>query len=120
MNRFKFSSRIIALTISAIFVAGPAFAKGNDDERGKGNDKHAEKYEKKQQKQEEKAEKRERKEIEQGKYFNDQQRTYVREYYTTTYSNGKNALQVWPKRATAACLPVRFVPGWLASPFRAT
>ena len=112
MTRFNLSGSLIALTISAIFVAGPAFAKGNDDERGKGNDKHAEKYEKKQQKQEEKAEKRERKEIEQGRYFDDQQRTYVREYYTTTYSNGKKCPPGLAKKGNG-CMPPGQVRTWV-------
>ena len=105
MTRFNLSARLIALTITAIFVAGPAFAKGNDDdERGKGNDKHAEKYEKKYQKQLEKAEKRERKEIAQGTYFNDQQRTYVREYYTTNYGSGRKCPPGLAKKNNG-CLP---------------
>ena len=120
MTRFNPSSRLIALAITAIFVAGPVFAKGNDDHgNGKGNDKHAEKYEKKSQKQAEKAEKRERKEIEQGKYFNDQQRTYVREYYTTNYGPGRKCPPGLAKKATAACPQAKCAAGWWVNPFRA-
>lgn len=111
MTRFNLSSRLIALAISAIFVAGPAFAKGNDEDHGKGKDKHAEKYEKKQQKQVEKAEKRERKEIEQGKYFNDQQRIYVREYYTSNYGQGKKCPPGLAKKGNG-CMPPGQVRTW--------
>lgn len=115
MTRFNLSSRIIALTMTAIFAAGPAFAKGNDDHgngNGKGNDKHAEKYEKNNQKQAEKAEKRERKDIEQGKYFNDQQRTYVREYYTTNYGSGRKCPPGLAKKGNG-CMPPGQVRTWV-------
>jgi Ni/Co efflux regulator RcnB len=114
MTRFNFSSRIIALAITAIFVAGPAFAKGNDDDHGKGNgkDKQTEKYDKKNQKDAEKAETRERKEIEQGKYFNDQQRTYVREYYTTNYGPGKKCPPGLAKKGNG-CMPPGQVRSWV-------
>lgn len=114
MTRFNFSSRIIALAITAIFVAGPAFAEGNDDDHGKGNgkDKQTEKHDKKNQKDAEKAEKRERKEIEQGKYFNDQQRTYVREYYTTNYGPGKKCPPGLAKKGNG-CMPPGQVRSWV-------
>ena len=118
MIRFNLSSRLIALAITAIFVAGPAFAKGNgngkDDDRGNGDgkDNHSEKFERKQDKQEEKAEKRERKEVEQGKYFNDQQRASVREYYTTTYGNGKRCPPGLAKKNNG-CMPPGQVRTWV-------
>ena len=111
MTRFNLSSSLIALAISALFVAGPAFAKGNDEDHGKGRDKHSEKFEKKQQKQFEKAEKRERKEIEQGKYFNDQQRTLVREYYVTNYGKGKKCPPGLAKKNNG-CMPPGQVRSW--------
>ncbi len=113
MTPFNLTGRLVALAITALFIAGPAFAKGNDDDQGhgKGKDKHAEKYEKNQQKQADKAEKRERKEIEQGKYFNDQQRTYVREYYTTQYSSGKKCPPGLAKKGNG-CMPPGQVRSW--------
>lgn len=122
MTRFNISSRILALAISAAFVAGPAFAKGNDDDhgkgKGKGQEKHSQKYEKQgqkyeksQQKEVKKAEKRERKEIEQGRYFNDQQRTYVREYYTTHYGPGKKCPPGLAKKGNG-CMPPGQVRTW--------
>jgi len=114
MTRFNLSSRLIALAITSIFVAGPVFAKGNDDEqgKGKGKDKQVEKYEKQNQKQVQKAEKRERKEIEQGTYFNDQQRTYVREYYTTNYGKGKKCPPGLAKKGNG-CMPPGQVRTWV-------
>ena len=123
MTRFNLSSRLIALAITAIFAAGPTFAKGNghgkDDDQGNGKGKHSEKFERnnekndeKREKREEKAEKRERKEVEQGKYFNDQQRTSVREYYTTTYGNGKKCPPGLAKKGNG-CLPPGQVRTWV-------
>lgn len=114
MTRFNLSSRLIALAITSVFVAGPVFAKGNDDDNGHGKDKdkHAEKYEKKYQKQAQKDEKRERKEIEQGKYFNDQQRIYVREYYTTNYGPGKKCPPGLAKKGNG-CMPPGQVRTWV-------
>ena len=117
MTRFNLSSRLIALAITSAFMAGPVFAKGNDEDhgKGKGHDKHAEKYEKNEQKQGQKAEKnyekqvqkaekRERKEIAQGTYFNDQQRTYARQYYTTNYGPGKKCPPGLAKKGNG-CMP---------------
>ena len=111
MTHFNVSSRLVALAVSAIFIASPAFAKGNDGDHGNGNSKHADKYEKKERKQIEKAEKRERKEIEQGNYFNDQQRAYVREYYTSTYGSGKKCPPGLAKKGNG-CMPAGQVRAW--------
>jgi len=114
MTRFNLSSRLIALTITSLFLAGPALAKGNDDGQGNNKDKNknTEKYEKQNQKQAQKAAKRERKEIEQGTYFNDQQRTYVREYYTTTYGPGKKCPPGLAKKGNG-CMPPGQVRTWV-------
>ncbi|MBA3595491.1 MAG: DUF1236 domain-containing protein [Polaromonas sp.] len=134
MTRFNVSSRLIALAISAIFVAGPALAKGNDDDhgkgkgQGKGQDKHSQKYESNdhgkgkgsdkhsqkshnKQKDVQKAEKQERKDIEQGKYFNDQQRTSVRQYYATQYSSGKKCPPGLAKKDNG-CMPPGQARSW--------
>ncbi len=114
MTHFNLSGRLIALSMTAILAAGPVFAKGHDDDHGNGNgkDKHSEKFEKKEQKQAEKAEKRERKEIEQGKYFNDQHRTYVREYYTTNYGPGKKCPPGLAKKDNG-CMPPGQARTWV-------
>ena len=91
------SSRIVALALASLFIAGPVFAKDKGDGDGEGRGKHSQKREDKEDKRADKedrredkrAEKRERKDIQQGTYFNDQQRTYVREYYSTNYNDGK-------------------------------
>ena len=121
MTRLTFTQRIAALAIASLFVAGPAFAKGDkDDDNDHGKGKHAQKYE-------EKAEKRERKEhekfekkaskrdvivIQQGTYFNDQQRTYVREYYTRNYGNGKRCPPGLAKKNNG-CMPPGQVRNWV-------
>ena len=109
MHHRSHTQRLLALAITSLLLAGPALSKGkgnddNEDGNGNGNgnhsqkfeekqDKHFQKFEEKQDKHEakeyRKAEKRERKEIQPGTYFNDQQRTLVREYFVQNYSNGK-------------------------------
>ena len=121
MTRLTFTQRIAALALASLFVASPAFAKGDkDDDHGNGKGKHAQKYE-------EKAEKRERKEqekfekkaskrdvivIQQGTYLNDQQRTYVREYYTRNYGNGKRCPPGLAKKNNG-CMPPGQVRNWV-------
>ena len=103
------SRRIVALAIASLFLAGPVFAKDKGDDyedgRGKHGQKHADKAEKK-------AEKRQREEIKQGTYFNDQQRTYVREYYTTNYGEGKRCPPGLAKKNNG-CLPPGQVRNWV-------
>ena len=113
------SSRIIAVAIASLFIAGPIFAKdkdrGDDDDRGNGRGKHSQKREDKEDKradkEEKRADKRERKEIQQGTYFNDQQRTYVREYYTTNYGEGKRCPPGLAKKNNG-CMPPGQARNW--------
>ena len=118
MTRFLPTHRIVALAIASLMIAGPALSKGKDDDdngRGKDNGKHAQKFEEKQQKRESKergkAEKRERKEIQPGSYFNDQQRTVVREYYVQNYSNGKKCPPGLAKKNNG-CMPPGQTRNW--------
>ena len=113
--------RIAALAIVSFFVAGPAFAKGgNDDEHENGKGKHAQKHEdkaekraeKEQEKYEKKAGKREVVVIQHGGYFNDQQRTYVRQYYTQNYGNGKRCPPGLAKKGNG-CNPPGLVRNWV-------
>jgi Ni/Co efflux regulator RcnB len=93
-------SRLVAFAISALFVAGPVFAKdhdGNGQGRGHG------------QKAEAKAEKhgggkREREEVRMGGYFNDQHREVVREYYTRSYRDAGRCPPGLAKKHNG-CLP---------------
>ena len=104
---------LVALAIAASFLAGPAFAKDKDnDNEGRGNAKHAqkqaEKAEKHADKQREKAQKhaakRQREEIRQGAFFNDQHRTYAREYYSQHYGHGRNCPPGLAKKNNG-CMP---------------
>ena len=121
MTHFSHTHRIVALAIASLLVAGPAFSKGkgdddNDHGNGNGNGKHAQKFEEKQDKREakeyKKAEKRERKEIQPGTYFNDQQRTVVREYYVQNYSSGKKCPPGLAKKNNG-CMPPGQVRNWV-------
>ena len=110
--------RIIALAITSLLVAGPAVSKGKDDDdhgHGKDQGKHAQKFEEKQDKREakeyKKAEKRERKEIRPGTYFNDQQRTVVREYYVQNYSNSNKCPPGLAKKNNG-CMPPGQARNW--------
>ncbi len=107
-------SRIVALAIASLFIAGPVFAKdkGDDDGRDKHSQKREAKEDKRADKEEKRAEKRERKEIQQGTYFNDQQRTYVREYYTTNYGGGKRCPPGLAKKNNG-CMPPGQARNWV-------
>ena len=111
MTNSKNSLRIVALAIASLLMAGTAIAKKDGEDHEKGGNKHGQKHEDKREKREDKAEKREykaekrqREDIKQGAYFNDQQRTLVREYYTTTYSNSKRCPPGLAKKNNG-CLP---------------
>ncbi|MFN3569055.1 MAG: RcnB family protein [Polaromonas sp.] len=120
MTYFSPKARIVTLAITTLLLAGPALSKGNDDDHrgkgnGNGNGKHTQKYEGKQQKHESKeqgkAAKRERKDIQPGTYFNDQQRTVVRQYYETNYSNGKKCPPGLAKKNNG-CMPPGQARSW--------
>lgn len=120
LTPFKLSHRIVALAVTSLFVAGPVFAKDSDDDQGKGQGKQTQKreekqqkrYDKEQEKSEKQAEKRERKDIQPGTYFNDQQRSYVREYYVQNYGNGKKCPPGLAKKHNG-CLPPGQVRNWV-------
>ena len=108
MTNFKNSLSIVALAIASLLMAGSAIAKKDGDDNEKGGNKHGQKHEDKREKREDKAEKkaekRQREDIKQGAYFNDQQRTFAREYYSTTYKDGKRCPPGLAKKNNG-CLP---------------
>ena len=108
MTYSSLSRRLIAVAITSLFIAGPVLAKGHDDDHGNGKGKHGQKHERKENKH---AEKRQREEIKQGAYFNDQQRTYVREYYTTNYGGAKRCPPGLAKKNNG-CLPPGQARNW--------
>lgn len=99
-NNYNPTRGLVALAIASLFLAGPVFAKDNDNE-GRGNAKQAQKQEKKAGKQ---AVKREREEIKHGAFFNDQHRTFAREYYSQHYGHGRNC-PPGLARKNNGCLP---------------
>jgi Ni/Co efflux regulator RcnB len=108
MTHAKNSLRIVTLAIASLLMAGTAFAKNQGDDQEKGGNKYGQKHEKQEEKAEKKTEKRaekqQREDIKQGAYFNEQQRTLAREYYTTRYSNGKRCPPGLAKKNNG-CLP---------------
>ena len=112
MTTSSHSLRIVSLAIASLLFAGTAFAKDKGDDHDNGGGKHGNKHSQKEdRKAEKKAEKREREEIKQGAYFNDQQRTFAREYYTTTYKDGKRCPPGLAKKNNG-CLPPGQVRNW--------
>jgi Ni/Co efflux regulator RcnB len=111
MKNYNAARGLAALAIASLFLAGPAFAKDHDNE-GRGNGKHVQKQEEKAEKHADKerakaqkrAAKREREDIKQGAFFNDQHRSYAREYYTQHYGNGRNCPPGLAKKNNG-CLP---------------
>ena len=120
MTSFSPAHRIVALAITSLLVAGPALSKGkgdhDNDDHEKGHGKHAQKYEDKQKKRDakeyKKAEKRVRKDIAHGTYFNDQQRTFVREYYGHNDSHGKRCPPGLVKKNNG-CMPPGHARNWV-------
>ncbi len=113
MTTSSHTLRIVSLAIASLLLAGSAFAKDKGDDRDDGGDKHGNKHsEKYEKKAEKRAEKREREEIKQGAYFNDQQRTFAREYYTTTYRDGRRCPPGLAKKNNG-CLPPGQVRNWV-------
>ena len=118
MTHSKNSLRIVTLAIASLLLAGSAIAKKDGDDNEKGGNKHGQKYERKNdrdddkgEKKAEKAEKRQREDIKQGAYFNDQQRVFARQYYTTTYKDGKRCPPGLAKKNNG-CLPPGQVRSW--------
>ena len=119
MTYSKNSLTIVTLTIASLLMAGTAFAKNQGDDHEKGGNKHGQKYEDKREKFEDKSErkaeknagKRQREDIKQGAYFNDQQRTFARQYYTTTYQDGKRCPPGLAKKNNG-CLPPGQARNW--------
>ncbi|RYF42426.1 MAG: DUF1236 domain-containing protein [Comamonadaceae bacterium] len=102
------------MTIAALCIAGPGFAK-DDDGHGKGNkhgDKHAEKAEQKAErkadkrddKRDKQAAKRQRDDIRPGAYFSEQQRSQARQYYSQRYGAGRACPPGLAKKNNG-CLP---------------
>ena len=102
----SFNTRhLVGLAIASLLMAGPALAKDKGDDHGNGGGKHGNKHsQKNKDKDEKKAEKREREDIKQGAYFNDQHRTYARQYYSTTYRDGKRCPPGLAKKNNG-CMP---------------
>ena len=134
MTNLTISHRIVALVIASLSVAGSAFAKDNkDDEHGKDKGNRYSQMERgEKQEKPEKQEKREKPEkqekydradnyqgetrqrvfVQQGTYFNDQQRENARTYYSQTYGKGKNCPPGLAKKNNG-CMPPGQVRNWV-------
>lgn len=108
MTSSSHSLRIVSLAIASLLFAGSAFAKDKGDDHDNGGNKQGNKHS---QKSDKKAEKRQREDIKQGAYFNDQQRIYVREYYTSNYGGSKRCPPGLAKKNNG-CLPPGQVRNW--------
>ncbi len=125
--RASLISRSIAITLASLLISAPVFAKdkGDDQGKGRGNDK-SQKYEAKAEKHQAKADKharkdyeksqkqaakREREEIKHGAYFNDVQRDNARRYYAQQYSDGRRCPPGLAKKDNG-CMPPGQVRNW--------
>ena len=119
MTHSSNTRHLVALAIASLLMTGAAFAKEKGDDHEKGGNKHgqkhgnkAEKHENKEErKADKKAEKRVREDIKQGAYFNDQQRTFARNYYITTYKDGNRCPPGLAKKNNG-CLPPGQARSW--------
>lgn len=109
MPHFNIPAIVLAIAAS-LSMGGMAMAKDHKDDHGNGHGKlkHAGKHEAKAHKKEAKADKhaakRHRQDIPAGTYFNDQQRVFVRDYYTQTYGPGKSCPPGLAKKNNG-CMP---------------
>ena len=120
MIRFNHSHRLVVLAIASIFMAGSSFAKddgdgghGKDKHKDKNQGKHAEVHKSKPHKEERQpqAVQRQRQEIRPGAYFNDQQRTYARQYYSQNYGQGRSCPPGLAKKNNG-CMPPGQAKKW--------
>ena len=120
MTPLNFSCRLLAIAVASLIMTGSALAKDHKEDhgpgRGNGKEKHAQKHEDKAQKRQAKAhkqaEKRQREDIKPGTYFNDQQRLYVRDYYSQTYGQGKSCPPGLAKKNNG-CMPPGQARNWV-------
>ena len=111
MKDFLRPRHIVALAIASLFLGAPAFAKDKDHE-AHGNSGHGQKHEGKQDRKEAKefekerkhAGKRDREDVKAGAYFNDQHRSYAREYYREQYRDGRRCPPGLAKKNNG-CMP---------------
>jgi len=113
MKSLSPSHRVALLALATLMFAAPSFAK--DHGNGKHEEKMAEHAEKEQAKAEKHADKERakaqkhaakqaREDIKVGAYFNDDQRSQVRRYYSERYGNGRNCPPGLAKKNNG-CLP---------------
>lgn len=121
MTAFKTIQRTLAMLAAALLLASPALAEKPDHAgKGKGGDKQAQKQEmkaekhadKQRDKAEKRADKRERQEIKHGAYFNDEHRTYVRQYYTQYYAEKRRCPPGLAKKNNG-CMPPGQARKWV-------
>jgi len=115
------SRQILALAITALFLAGSVVAKDNG--QGHGSDKHEDKqeqkadkkaekqWEKQQKKADKQREKQHKQEVKQGAYFNEQHRAYVQQYYGQHYGGSRKCPPGLAKKNNG-CMPPGQVRSW--------
>lgn len=118
MTRLTRPHCLVALAIASLLMAGSSFAKnddgdghGKDKHKDKGHAKHAEVHKAQPHKEQQHAVQRQRQEIRPGSYFNDQQRTYARQYYSQNYGHGRNCPPGLAKKHNG-CMPPGQARNW--------
>lgn len=111
--------RALVLAAATVLAAAPAFAgKGEGHGHGNGNDKHEEKAEKHEMKAEKHEQKRAEKaekhgDVRVGGFFTDDNRAYVRRYYTEQYGGGRGCPPGLAKKNNG-CMPPGQARNWVA------
>lgn len=126
--RISTALRTAALVMAACVATAPALAEKDNDNRGRGNDKHEQKYKNdksdkhdNKQARREKDEKRfERDNVKVGAYFNDDHRRAARTYYVQQYPQGKRCPPGLAKKNNGCMPPGQAKKYWVGQPLART
>ena len=123
--------RTVALVVAAFMATAPALAEKDNDNRGRGNDKHEQKYkndkndkndkhDNKQAKREKDEKRFERDNVKVGAYFNDDHRRAARTYYVQQYPQGKRCPPGLAKKNNGCMPPGQAKKYWVGQPLART
>lgn len=126
--RISATLRTAALVMAACLATVPALAEKDNDNRGRGNDKHEQKYkndkndkhDNKQAKREKDEKRFERDNVRVGAYFNDDHRRAARTYYVQQYPQGKRCPPGLAKKNNGCMPPGQAKKYWVGQPLART
>ena len=126
--RISTALRTATLVMAACVATAPALAEKDNDNRGRGNDKHEQKYkndksdkhDNKQAKREKDEKRFERDNVKVGAYFNDDHRRAARTYYVQQYPQGKRCPPGLAKKNNGCMPPGQAKKYWVGQPLART